>query len=89
MIRIATAIALALSLLVCITLARTPAHAADEPQQENTSEEPASTEAPGRTGESETLPANNNRTRQRNGAEVFIPSEEISEDFAVSFPVDI
>ena len=95
MIRIATAIALVLSLLMCITLTRGPAHAAaapsqpaDERQQENTSD-PASAEPPRRTAEPETLPPSSNGTRQRNGAEVFIPSEEISEDFAVSFPVDI
>lgn len=29
------------------------------------------------------------KTKGAEGADVFIPTEEISEDFAVSFPVDI
>ncbi len=95
MIRTATALAMALSILVCIPLALAPAHAAEAPpepadeRQQKKTDEPANAQDSERTGETETFPANSNRTKQRNGAEVFIPSEEISEDFAVSFPVDI
>ncbi len=59
---------------------------------ENTSDNESST-----TGKSATEPStsktankNNKPTNEKDSAgEVFVPSEEISEDFAVSFPVDI
>ena len=85
------ALTLAVSILTCLVLATRPVHAAEvaEQRQQNTTDEPADTEDAGPAIEPETFPESDNRTRQPNGAEVFIPSEEISEDFAVSFPVDI
>ncbi len=37
----------------------------------------------------ETLPADEASTEATTSSDVFIPTEDISEDFAVSFPVDI
>ena len=57
---------------------------AQEQRRDNAAEEPT---AKAQTGKSQHGP----RTRKKTGRDddVFRPSEEISEDFAVSFPVDI
>lgn len=70
-------------LLLAALLLMGPGSAAAQPGEEPP---PASTgketAADGEGGDEDTADA-------RPSAEVFIPTEEISEDFAVSFPVDI
>lgn len=49
-----------------------------------------SASAPGEDGQpTDAAQAGTPRSGESSDSEVFIPSEEISEDFAVSFPVDI
>lgn len=69
---------LAMGLVLALTAVRGEAQNA-EPQP------PAAPE----TERSEDKDDDNREQRSGNPSEVFIPTEDISEDFAVSFPVDI
>ena len=53
------------------------------------SEETAVEQTTGESGETEPDPEGDEASEGEPNLEVFIPTEEISEDFAVSFPVDI
>ena len=68
-------------ILLWLTIASAALFAA-EPADEQSQQEKGSDTA------QEESRSNGSRT-DRNGSEIFVPSEEISEDFAVSFPVDI
>jgi hypothetical protein len=62
------------------------AGSAAEPDEDEGQAAPADVDGPPEEQKNE---SGEPRTRAPGGVEVFIPSEEISEDFAVSFPVDI
>ena len=74
---------------VCIVAAAGFAEEAEDPEPaEPASEKPleAAKETP---AEPEAKPNEDDAAAEVAAAEVFVPSEDISEDFAVPFPVDI
>ena len=78
---------LLISLLAWVALHTTTARAeAVEPEAEaaHASEQSETADKPDKPEPDETPPAG-----AKPGSDVFVPTEEISEDFAVSFPVDI
>lgn len=89
--------ALAATLLSAILLATSIARATDQTDDDRSTEK-ASTETPGEAadrpmpGPQSTTSAGSPRrveNKSEKNGDIFTPSEEISEDFAVSFPVDI
>lgn len=82
-------------MLTCSLMLALNAWAAEPTQTEQTSEQAsdqARSDSPGQASPDsprQARPVADTQTRRKKGQDVFTPSEEISEDFAVSFPVDI
>ncbi len=85
--RIGPVLLLTVLLLPAMLLVTPPGRAAEAETKPRQDSPEQSTE----TREAEPPADNNNPNgnRGRKQGDIFIPSEEISEDFAVSFPVDI
>ena len=83
-------IALALAGLVCVSLSGVapPSVAAEGAANDGSDQESAQTDKPADTNDKQSSASKSNKGKDR-GGDIFRPSEEISEDFAVSFPVDI
>lgn len=77
---------LLLALVPLALLAQTPLSAAESAETEDTASSPTTT-AP--SAEKSNQDDDAVIKKQKKQGDIFIPSEEISEDFAVSFPVDI
>jgi len=77
-------------IILLLVLGALPAHAQDEAQE--TEPAPAAQESESATEPGDTPPAKAEETQtesRRGRPQRFEPSEEISEDLSVSFPVDI
>ncbi len=77
-----------LLVLACLLLSGNPAIAAEGNAADKQNAEREADEKSGKQEGKQTDAAKKNKNKSKD-KEIFIPSEEISEDFAVSFPVDI
>ncbi|MEM7001302.1 MAG: hypothetical protein AAF529_10980 [Pseudomonadota bacterium] len=77
---------LLLALVPLALLSQKPLSAAESAETENTASIPTTTAPPAEKSNQDDDAV---IKKQKKQGDIFIPSEEISEDFAVSFPVDI